>query len=661
MSIRNNKLCTWEILNFPSTFWVQSALLLWMVLLIPGEKLSLRLMAFALGGVWVFWRCTQWKCLLILGLAGALAIAPAAGQKDSFLPEKGEYRITQIRAGYAVASSDQGSVLVYKPESLFLDQRVELSKFEVIHTLNNPEVFSFQKSMEERKIRYSAALCQPVTSKPESLQGKIWVWIGGLPGSDLYRLLFYGISREEQLAWIGSLGLGLIALCRTLQSILSRFVYRKTAGWIVLGVQALLLILFPTRPSMIRLLVFTLPRQLKSDWKSRWPLSVILFLLILPDQAGAMTFVLPAGISFFSHFAAGSTAKKLVSLLWCAFCQMLYMNQVSLLFLCFFTSMRTLFGWLCLLGLPGLFLPSWSQFLWTSLQKVPFSSELLTIHGLPPFWYAALLFLGLFWMLWKQKRSRTAMVLALFCLYPWIWKCDPFFHLVQLDVGQGDAAVLIEPFGRRTLMIDAAGTFNRDNASELFIPFFKAHQVDQLDALIVTHSDFDHSGSMDSMCAQFPVRQVVTKSDQRVESGCHLRLLLPDRSADPDNVNDSSLISHFEYDGFRYLMTGDASIAIESQLIEQYALDVDILKLGHHGSNTSSAPEFLKETSPQLALISCGFQNRYGHPSIEVLQELNRQGIDRIDTASHGQIHLASLPGLLFFSGADGLWGWIQR
>ena len=212
-------------------------------------------------------------------------------------------------------------------------------------------------------------------------------------------------------------------------------------------------------------------------------------------------------------------------------------------------------------------------------------------------------------------------------------------------------------------MIDAAGTLNKDNATKLIIPMLKALQIDHVDQLIVTHDDFDHSGSVDSLCEHYSVEHVIVDENQKdeIEVGYDFELLLENRDflSNIEEPNDQSIICAFQYDGFRYLWTGDASSVIESKLIEQYNVDSDILKLGHHGSNTSSSKSFLEQTSPKLALISSGYQNRYGHPSIEVLERLNTLGIDRINTADHGCIHLMSFQGLMSIDTGDGMVSWI--
>ncbi|MGN1276459.1 MAG: ComEC/Rec2 family competence protein, partial [Floccifex sp.] len=121
--------------------------------------------------------------------------------------------------------------------------------------------------------------------------------------------------------------------------------------------------------------------------------------------------------------------------------------------------------------------------------------------------------------------------------------------------------------------------------------------------------------------------------------------------------NDKSIVSYFEYDTIHYLWTGDASISIEKQLLQTYDLQVDVLKLAHHGSNTSSSFEFLDQTNPKVGIISVGENNKYGHPSQEVLYRCLNCGIDVLMTKDEGMIHIFTWHSFSFFVSASGLIG----
>ena len=99
-----------------------------------------------------------------------------------------------------------------------------------------------------------------------------------------------------------------------------------------------------------------------------------------------------------------------------------------------------------------------------------------------------------------------------------------------------------------------------------------------------------------------------------------------------DNENDNSNVIYTELDGYKFMFMGDASVTTEHEILDKYNLsDIDVLKVGHHGSKTSSGKEFIDEINPKYSVISVGKNNRYGHPNKEVLDNLNNSKVYRTD------------------------------
>lgn len=154
------------------------------------------------------------------------------------------------------------------------------------------------------------------------------------------------------------------------------------------------------------------------------------------------------------------------------------------------------------------------------------------------------------------------------------------------------------------------------------------------------------------------INKIIKKDTETINVKYPFRFLLPNRMAKDEN--DKSIVSYFSYDGFNYLWTGDASKDVEQQIIDKYNLDVDVLKLGHHGSNTSSDFLFLDNLRPKVSLISVGEKNRYNHPSNSVIESLSTLGLDVLLTSHEGMIDIFSWRGMLFFRTASGLFGIIH-
>ena len=236
---------------------------------------------------------------------------------------------------------------------------------------------------------------------------------------------------------------------------------------------------------------------------------------------------------------------------------------------------------------------------------------------------------------------------------------DPFFSVYMIDIGQGDCSLIVEPFHKSAIMIDVGQNLYHDNV-ELFVkPFLQQKHIDHLDALIVTHDDFDHSGGVEALQAAIPIKKIIRSHDEIVPVDYPIYSLLPVRKTSDEN--SKSIVSYFVYDDVHFLWTGDAGIDIEQQILKQYDLkNVDILKLGHHGSKTSSSFEFLDATRPVLGLVSAGEKNRYGHPDSNVMAHCHQLGIHTLATKDVGMIEIKTWHPIAFFHTENGLFGWLN-
>lgn len=205
-----------------------------------------------------------------------------------------------------------------------------------------------------------------------------------------------------------------------------------------------------------------------------------------------------------------------------------------------------------------------------------------------------------------------------------------------INVGQGDS-ILIEHRGKAAL-VDTGGSLSFDMAKEVLIPYLRKRRVYSLDALIITHGDFDHSGAADSLLSSFEVKQVIDSPSSFPYELGSLRI---------DNLNDygiegeneSSLVLSFSLFKTSFLLMGDATSEIERRIVsDNPGLDCDVLKVGHHGSDTSSCREFLLAVRPKLAIISVAASNSYGHPSPDVLRRLEAIGAKIKMTSEEGSI-----------------------
>ena len=241
-----------------------------------------------------------------------------------------------------------------------------------------------------------------------------------------------------------------------------------------------------------------------------------------------------------------------------------------------------------------------------------------------------------------------------------------------IDVGQGDSLLIITPDGK-TLLIDGGGfgggprqaPQDFDIGEEVVSPALWARGIRHLDAVALTHGHSDHMGGLPAVLRNFhPDEFWVGKNPRfaaydalldeaaalhvKVRSlragdafafgGTEVNVLAPFKDYEPgaEPTNNDSLVMHMAYGGTSVMLEGDAEAPIEQAMLAEPGLASTLLKVGHHGSITSTRPEFLARVAPQWAVISCGLHNRYGHPREEVLEELQEAHVRTFRTDING-------------------------
>ena len=212
-----------------------------------------------------------------------------------------------------------------------------------------------------------------------------------------------------------------------------------------------------------------------------------------------------------------------------------------------------------------------------------------------------------------------------------------FNEVSFINVGQGDATYI--RYNNKNYLIDTGGNVKDDLATNCLIPFLRKKKVYYLDAVFITHYDTDHYYALDSLRKNFIVKSVYDYNNFTQYNGNVIVYNLNSKFNEFVEENSRSLVYHFSISNFSFLIMGDATIEIEKNIINEFPnVKVDYLKVGHHGSNTSSSYEFLKSLSPKEAIISCGVNNIYHHPHEEVINNLNKLKIKIRRTDKEGTI-----------------------
>ena len=267
------------------------------------------------------------------------------------------------------------------------------------------------------------------------------------------------------------------------------------------------------------------------------------------------------------------------------------------------------------------------------------------------------------------KILITLAIIGIFLALPVFWNAysaENNLEIAFLDVGQGDASLIKTPFGQN-ILIDGGADYKVVNELEKILPWWDR----TIDLMILTHSHNDHVAGLIFVLERYNVEKIfytgvvhsapaylewlkiikaknipliIMDRPQKINFGddCFFDVIYPRQSLlgkSVSNLNNSSIVAELDCANKTVLFTGDAEIEVEEELIKAGVLnEVEILKVGHHGSNSSSIQEFLELVNPQKAIISAGKDNKFGHPSLRIIKRLERLGAEVLRTDLDGTI-----------------------
>jgi competence protein ComEC len=304
-----------------------------------------------------------------------------------------------------------------------------------------------------------------------------------------------------------------------------------------------------------------------------------------------------------------------------------------------------------------------------------------------PLWISLGFSLSLVLLAWCIRHSRrwlpvalsaSLTVFAVLCCQPWKPDLHPkLLEVTAIDVNQGDSLLLVFPDGE-TMLVDAGGfpgaermvrKPNMDMGEDVISPYLWSRRIRHLDYAVLTHGHSDHMGGLPAILDNFHpralwigaepdseawrnVRQhaandhvnilsLTRASAARDIGGTHIRVLAPspDYAAGETATNDDSLVFEVTYGRRSVLFTGDAERPVEEDMVSSGQLrPVTLLKVGHHGSKTSSSEDFLEQVSPRFAFISDGYKNQFHHPHPTVLDRLGQHHVAVFRTDQRGLV-----------------------
>ena len=254
---------------------------------------------------------------------------------------------------------------------------------------------------------------------------------------------------------------------------------------------------------------------------------------------------------------------------------------------------------------------------------------------------------------WQKGRNYIIIFFIILLIHHNINYLNPYSTLTMIDVGQGDSFLLKLKHNKANILIDTGGIASYDDrkpydiAQNILIPYLNAEGVNKLDYLIITHGDFDHGGMAKNLIKNFKIKHIIlNRENNNLEKEIIKKFKgkitnISEGIIKIENItlnflnglntydeNKASLIIYTNIENRNILLMGDATKESENYILNTYNLPkMDILKVGHHGSNTSTSKKLIKKISPKISLISAGTNNIYGHPHQETLKKLKNSDV----------------------------------
>lgn len=303
-------------------------------------------------------------------------------------------------------------------------------------------------------------------------------------------------------------------------------------------------------------------------------------------------------------------------------------------------------------------------------SKLPFSNILVVT----PYMFNVISYYAIILYCIKSKKNNKCkiiicllivLILINFIIYIFPQKLRIFF----IDVGQGDSTLIITP-DKKTVLIDGGGSDSFDVGKKVLLPYLLDRRILKIDYVLISHFDTDHCGGILTIMEKVKVKNIIiseqaehsenyerfkklmihkkirlieVKKGDKIKIGRYseFKILFPtSRLLSENPLNNNSIVAQFNYNNFKMLFTGDIEKLAEQQILkaEKAEIRADILKVAHHGSKTSSIPEFIKAVKPKIALIGVGKNNTFGHPNQQTIKNLENIKCRTYRTDLQGEI-----------------------
>lgn len=547
--------------------------------------------------------------------------------------------IKEIKNNSHIADCSGNAILYGLGDDVNLRDKIKISgkfkKLESNYTFTNSSI-NYYKSIDTSS--YMNVKSYEIIEKSEHISSKIYK---RSKNNELYIKYLYNIGDDFFL----SVGIQYITILSITNKILSDFVSDKSKRLINICICLLLCTLIFPSMVLIRLIISNIIYLIFNS-KCKYYKSTLVFILLFilfPNYLYSISFAYYFIFKVLALFYS-SIPSKIKTFFCISYMNLYYFNEIIPIRIMLFSYLRYFYCFNYIIVILSLMLGHNFINLFDGIL-IYILSMCDSIIILGSINQAGLIIVSsmVFYCFNYYTNKKLSLLIFSIALIPYIPIFKPYYDIYYVNVGQGDSIIINSPFNMHTMVID-----NPSNSKET-CKTLKALGITTIDELVITHDDSDHSGGKDMLIDNFKVLNIHEDKTKAIKTRTYeVKLLLQDIEYSDKNKN--STIMYLTLNDKSYLFTGDIDIEVEKDLIKYYPnLKVDVLKVAHHGSKTSTSKEFISHVLPKLAIISVKKDNVYAHPSQEVIRNLHAYNTKILLTSENGTINIKSFVFISYF------------
>ncbi len=546
-------------------------------------------------------------------------------------PDIQEANAIQVSSSYAILKNGNQKIIVYTKEPLLFDAAYTVTpEFQKVEESCHTYGFSYSHWLSKQGIYYAVdESC--ITLKKENVSIRRWMQkkIAALEDPSIRSLLnksLLNLKDTQGNSWMKEAGFSYISILFVFHVMCKYVMHEKQKDVVLTVITILLLIVYRFPLILVENLLFRVSRYLSMSKQKSTSLITMFIMFCYPSEITSASFLIP---SLYHYSFLFDEHKKEILFLLISIIQSILFQTINPLRSFLYPVNMFLHGFFYLFSLVRFFTPiDLVSLIASALQSFNTLMNLFSLKG-------SIVGVGciLYIIIVSMFRHKVKAAIVLLYVFQITGLFHPCMEMTMINVGQGDAILIRAPLNSDNILIDTG----KPSAYNSLKTYLDAKSIYVMNTLIITHNDNDHSGNKTNIQKDYVVKQCIETHQNTIQSS--IFTLQDINEIQSEDENDSSIVNVMNFNDKQVCLMGDASTKTEEEIIHKYpTLSCDILKLGHHGSSTSSSNQFLDIVRPEIALISSGAYRIYHHPSEETIQKLLKRHIPYFDTKTSGDI-----------------------